>query len=299
MQLRMDLSHNPLEHFDVSPLLQQAGLHFSASFTSTIALLLNNSTRDLNFSETIDFTGIPWNPATGGTLNLSFAGNPRVQPSVVRALSTAPNSPAFLHINLSWNNYSMLAAGVFDGSRASSIDLSHNSITHIAFDAVDYNFDLISLRLSFNRLTTLTTAFLNRLPGLKSLLVDHNELLALPATNNHLAAFTSGSHNPLQCAFYGPRRKLLMPHRILRQQFFWLRPLHTNVERLPSKHALERTRQQQRTLVNVRSWFSSSALLCQQYLPSHHRMFDLFGVNRQASVPGAGATCRRRGHSHD
>lgn len=208
VDISVDVSSNPVNYFLVSAENVNAPIQlFSASTTGEISVDLSNTSGSLRFdsSTRFDFSGILWNRATGGSLNLSLAMNPTVPLSVVRALSVAPNPPAHLNLNLSWNNYSNLPPRVFNESLATSIDLSHNAITWIADDAFGYTVALRNLDLSWNQLSVISIPFLNRLPAIAlGFVVSHNALIALPMTNNHIANTDNSSFNALRCASYGP-----------------------------------------------------------------------------------------------
>eukprot|EP00035_Acanthoeca_spectabilis_P017699 m.371925 g.371925 ORF g.371925 m.371925 type:complete len:602 (+) comp16686_c1_seq8:1793-3598(+) len=64
---------------------------------------------------------------------------------------------------------------------------------------------LKEIDLSWNRLTVLPIPFLNNLPALGiGLRIDHNALVAFPATNNHIATSDRIGFNQVQCNTYGP-----------------------------------------------------------------------------------------------
>lgn len=159
IELSVDVSRNPLERLVTSRLARRNTGHphtLPDSYAGVLSVDLSHSTSTLVLNLQTPFSGfmdIRWVP--GARFNVSFAGNPSVHPSIVRTLSTAPNSPPIINVDLSWNNYTALSSGVLNGSRASWLDFSHNAITEIAGDAVDYNFDLTSLLFSHNNLTVL------------------------------------------------------------------------------------------------------------------------------------------------
>lgn len=85
------------------------------------------------------------------------------------------------------------------------LDLSDNLITWISDDAFGYTFDLKSLLLSRNKLTVLNSELLDSTPALARLLIDSNNILAIPSTSNHLLDPSFFANNPLRCRVSGPR----------------------------------------------------------------------------------------------
>jgi hypothetical protein len=139
---------------------------------------------------------------SGATLVVNFS-NTSVQPAVVAFLSSL--GTAALQVGLSRNGYTSLAALAFQGSMAVSIDLSHNRITEMSRDAFSYNFDLKTLILSHNLLTAITATQMASTPALLNLHVDHNRVLAMPELGNyHVSSASDAADNPLTCRVYGP-----------------------------------------------------------------------------------------------
>eukprot|EP00036_Acanthoecidae_sp_10tr_P019896 CAMPEP_0206306090 /NCGR_PEP_ID=MMETSP0106_2-20121207/10618_1 /ASSEMBLY_ACC=CAM_ASM_000206 /TAXON_ID=81532 /ORGANISM="Acanthoeca-like sp., Strain 10tr" /LENGTH=1445 /DNA_ID=CAMNT_0053736995 /DNA_START=267 /DNA_END=4604 /DNA_ORIENTATION=- len=198
-RVTVDLSFNPILH--VSSSLFDVG--YSQREFQSIVIDMSHPTRGhIHMPPLLPYyDGIVWD-STGGTLNVSLAGA-GVDFDVVRALSGS-YGPKTLAVDLSHNNYTSVPAGAFDGSLAAWIDLSHNEITNVSASAFNYTLLLDVLDLSHNNLTVIEEDLMFNMPGLSSLVLTGNEVLAIPQSSNHIAEAADVSHNPLQCATYGP-----------------------------------------------------------------------------------------------
>jgi len=198
-RVTVDLSLNPI--MNISSSLFVVG--YSRREFQSIVIDLSHPTRGhIHTPPLLPFDdGIVWD-STGGTLNVSLAGA-GVDFDVVRALSGS-YGPKTLAVDLSHNNYTSVPAGAFDGSLAAWIDLSHNEITNVSASAFNYTLLLDVLDLSHNNLTVIEEDLMFNMPGLSSLVLTGNEVLAIPQSSNHIAEAADVSHNPLQCATYGP-----------------------------------------------------------------------------------------------
>jgi hypothetical protein len=131
-------------------------------------------------------------------------GNTGVDMSIVGMLGHVQNAPPELNIDLSGNGYTIVPPGMFRFSRATSINMSHNNITHIASDAFKYNLDLQSLDVRHNQLTVINAVLMSNTPTVSSLFTGTNYIWALPLTNNHIAHASDATENQIACSSYGP-----------------------------------------------------------------------------------------------
>jgi len=118
-------------------------------------------------------------------------------------MTTANLSEVAGVIDLSYNQITSTANGSFGGHLV-SLNLSHNRLQTMNSATFSYSFELRELLLSNNSLTQMHTEFFDHTPGLTTLHIDHNEIRALPVTQNRIANPQSAIGNPLRCDTYGP-----------------------------------------------------------------------------------------------
>eukprot|EP00037_Helgoeca_nana_P031080 m.392601 g.392601 ORF g.392601 m.392601 type:complete len:1013 (+) comp28325_c0_seq15:255-3293(+) len=201
--ITLNLSWNPLQ--SISP-TAFVGSH---SYIRSILLDLSHPTAGPLMAplQPFNFSGIRWHGPPGSGLGVRIyvvLTNTNVDLSIVRALSHDPRGPNGVLLDLSYNNYTVVPAGVFNSSRVTLLNLSNCRITHLSDDAFNYTLRLQILDLSNNFLTVEKAAFVANTPGLDMLVLNNNHILAVPLTSNHIANSASGTGNVLQCSLYGP-----------------------------------------------------------------------------------------------
>eukprot|EP00041_Stephanoeca_diplocostata_P032859 m.1065380 g.1065380 ORF g.1065380 m.1065380 type:complete len:1064 (-) comp24220_c0_seq4:1288-4479(-) len=144
----------------------------------------------------------------GWTVNSFFPIQVTIELDLSHNKITQLPVPCFImngNVDLSYNQITSVPCGVFNQSHVSQLLLSNNNITHFCGNAFNYNFDLVSLELSYNQLTVIPVELLSNIPALVNLKTEHNKLVAVPILSNHIADIKNTRNNTLQCEAYGPR----------------------------------------------------------------------------------------------
>jgi hypothetical protein len=198
----LDVSYNPLEFINDDVF----------SYTSTVALTIDMSfptAGPVAFPVEFGFIGM----TQGFALNFRALGT-GATPSLAAAFQNLLNSPTChpsaatscnFTLDISSNNISVLRAAAFSRARVTKLVLQSNGLTAVSDDAFDFGFDLIELDVSLNRITAITSGFLDRVPGLAQLFATQNLIQAIPQFGNfHVRSAGDFAGNPLACESYGP-----------------------------------------------------------------------------------------------
>lgn len=126
LTISVDLSRNPVRVINTS-------CFSGVSYLLAVALDLSNPTAGhiMTPADQFSYHGVGWDPILGGTLNLSLV-NTGVEMSIVGALSVPTNGPQKMTLSLRSNNYTVIGPHSLSTSRATSLDLTYNHITHIS-----------------------------------------------------------------------------------------------------------------------------------------------------------------------
>jgi hypothetical protein len=206
--VEIQMQSNPIVGIDPAAF---SGLPLRVANIKSLSLDMSNPTNGtLRVPASLAFDLVNWglSPDVGYALAPAILtlllGNTSVDMSIVGILGHVQNPPPELNIDLSGNGYTIVPPEMFRFSRATSIDISHNNITHIASDAFRYNLDLQSLDVRQNQLTVVNAVLMSNTPTVSSLYTGTNHIWAIPLTNNHIAHATDATENLIACSSYGP-----------------------------------------------------------------------------------------------
>jgi hypothetical protein len=197
--ITVDLSSNPLASID------RAAFAGNSSWLKSLAINVSAPTAGLisNMPSDFDFTGISWEPTSGGIFNVALDGT-GVSYSVVQALSVAHGGPTAFILSLRNNHYTEISNEAFSSVSVTALDLRQNQITRFSPSAFNYTIQLETLLLSENNLSVVDATLFSNTPLLHTLAIQDNAIWAVPSASNHIVPTVLAGGNVVQCQEWAP-----------------------------------------------------------------------------------------------